>query len=173
MPICFVLIVRNPLANDNAHIFQWSSRKVWLLITFFAIHSPFVLPYFFRMEEKRGRDKPKSWSCLSARSFKHKGHIPKLYILQNHFAKNFAYIFAELFSPHVLLNTRCAFYREERGVAVLFMITVRVAEIRVCTGCSRKEVFINIFVYIFLKIDYDLKSNFDQKFEFKLSLGSA
>ena len=31
----------------------WSSRKSWLLITIFAIHSPFLLPCCFRREEKR------------------------------------------------------------------------------------------------------------------------
>ena len=30
-----------------------SSRKAWLLITIFAIYSPFLLPSFFRREEKR------------------------------------------------------------------------------------------------------------------------
>ena len=31
------------------------SRKAWLLITIFAIHSPFLLNSFFRREEKRGK----------------------------------------------------------------------------------------------------------------------
>ena len=31
----------------------WSSRKAWLFITIFAIHSSFLLPSFFRREEKR------------------------------------------------------------------------------------------------------------------------
>ena len=34
----------------------WSSRKAWLLITIFANHSPFLLPPFFRREEKRGKN---------------------------------------------------------------------------------------------------------------------
>ena len=38
-----------------------SSRKVWHLITIFDIHSPFILPSFFRRVENGGK-KTKSWS---------------------------------------------------------------------------------------------------------------
>ena len=41
-----------------------SRRKAWLLNTIFAIHSPFLLPSFFR-GKKKSRDQK---SCLSARS---------------------------------------------------------------------------------------------------------
>ena len=41
--------------------FLRSSRKAWLKITIFAIHSPFLLPSFFMREEKRGKEKPKMW----------------------------------------------------------------------------------------------------------------
>jgi len=48
----------------------WSSRKVWLKITIFAIHSPFLLPPFFRREEKSGNNNQSRdfKSCLSALS---------------------------------------------------------------------------------------------------------
>ena len=49
----------------------WSSRKAWLKITMFAIHSPFLLPSFLRGKRK-GEKNNQSYdlqSCLSARSF--------------------------------------------------------------------------------------------------------
>ena len=42
------------ILNDRAEI----------TITIFAIHSPFLLPSFFRREEKREKEYPKSWSKL-------------------------------------------------------------------------------------------------------------
>ena len=50
--------------------FLRSSRKAWLRITLFAIHSPFLLPSFFKREEKKGNNNQNHdfKSCLSARS---------------------------------------------------------------------------------------------------------
>ena len=48
----------------------WSSWKAWLLILIFFIHSPFLLPSFFRGKRK-GEENNQSFgqkSCLSARS---------------------------------------------------------------------------------------------------------
>ena len=42
--------------------FFWSSRKALLLITIFATHFHFLLLSFFKREEKRGKEQPKSWS---------------------------------------------------------------------------------------------------------------
>ena len=49
-------------SNQNSHFFSLPlepnsigcGRKAWLLVTIFAIHSPLLLPSFFRREEKGG-----------------------------------------------------------------------------------------------------------------------